>query len=59
MTEIKIYCDHCGKVLDNKNDFPKIYITYEADETVDLCKKCYFDLVSYISEFCTRNLRRI
>lgn len=53
MTETKIYCDHCGKVLDRMIDFCDI--TIEANhkyQDVDLCVDCFENLWEQISEYC-------
>lgn len=50
----KWYCDHCGKELDNMND----YIDTEIDTpydllSTDLCQDCVKKLWEVIGEFCS------
>lgn len=55
MTEIKVYCDHCGKELDCMTDYTDI--TIEAAHkmiNVDLCKDCFERLCEQINKFCER-----
>lgn len=52
MTEIKVYCDHCRKVLDDMSDYTDI--TIEAAHKVingDLCTDCFEILTNKINEF--------
>jgi methionyl-tRNA synthetase len=56
MTITKVYCDHCGKVLDPMHD----YIKHEMDIKfntirVDLCEKCVDTLEKEVKEFCKRS----
>lgn len=54
MTETKIYCDHCGKVLDLHHDYGDIWIDWEEDGiNTDLCIECIDDLGKIISTFCS------
>ncbi len=54
MTETKIYCDHCGKVLDCKEDYDDINIdTYVDWIEADLCKQCLHDLSNVVRTFCS------
>lgn len=53
MTEIKTYCDHCGKLLGGMVDYNEI--TVEAAHKFirpDLCCDCFEKLWDMISEFC-------
>lgn len=50
----KWYCDHCGKEIDNMND----YIDTEIDTpynllSTDLCQDCVKKLWEVIGEFCS------
>ena len=53
MTKIITYCDHCGKVLNDMEDYAgsQIEITYIEIEA-DLCKQCHGQLVKTIKDFC-------
>lgn len=53
MTEIKVYCDHCGKVLDEMSDYTDI--TIEAAHKMvnaDLCTDCFEKMCDIIYKFC-------
>jgi hypothetical protein len=52
MTITKVYCDHCGKILDNMSD----YIDLKFDvchkmHNVDLCVNCFEKLDEKIRSF--------
>lgn len=53
MRETKIYCDHCGKVLDCMKDYDDIVIEIGANyiET-DLCAECLSELYEIVQKFC-------
>lgn len=52
MTQTKIYCDHCGKELDEMHDYPDIKIdTLDEFLKCDLCKACYEELGELICGF--------
>ena len=54
MTEIKIYCDHCGKVLGYMKDYDGIVIDYKKDYiNTDLCNECLDNLGKIIQTFCS------
>ena len=54
MRETKIYCDHCGKVLDCMKDYDDITIDYKKDYIdTDLCNECLDDLGKIIKTFCS------
>lgn len=55
---MKFYCNHCGKELDDWQD----YVDYDIDfddlsYTVDLCTECKEKLVEEIDELVTRFVR--
>lgn len=53
MKDNKIYCDHCGKVLDTMTDFDDVQI--EAAHkwtTADLCAECLDKLYDLVCAFC-------
>lgn len=52
MTETKIYCDRCGKVLSEMNDYPEsnIEVAHKWMEK-DLCGDCIETLWEYIETF--------
>lgn len=56
MTITKVYCDHCGKVLDNMCDYIGLHIEicHKAHD-VDLCTDCFEKLDKTIKEFCKRS----
>jgi hypothetical protein len=52
----KVYCDHCGKILDNMSDY--IDLEFEVchkSHKVDLCTECFEKLDERIKEFCKRS----
>ena len=55
MTITKVYCDHCGKILDPMHDYldneMEIFHTFRAD----LCNKCIDTLEKKVKEFCKRS----
>lgn len=53
MTEIKIYCDHCGKVLDVMSDYGGVEIEVAHKyRKADLCTGCFEQLFDIIDAFC-------
>lgn len=55
MTETKIYCDHCGKELNEMHD----YVDEEIDIGVywlrtDLCQDCMEELKKIVRDFCEK-----
>ena len=52
MKETKIYCDHCGKVLDEMKDYVDTEIEARAWFKVDLCSACIGELENFVFEFC-------
>ena len=52
MTEIKIYCDHCGKVLDEMSDYVDltIEVAHKRKHT-DLCTECFEKLFVVLDDF--------
>lgn len=53
MTETKIYCDHCGKELNEMHD----YVDVEIDTAIgfirtDLCHDCVYELDQMVKKFC-------
>ena len=59
MTEIKHYCDHCGKEIDPMEDYVGINIqmNHVGMET-DLCTDCFWELEESIKCFCTSGERK-
>lgn len=53
MTEIKTYCDHCGKLLDEMSYYKgtRIEVAHKQLDA-DLCCDCFEKLWDMISEFC-------
>lgn len=58
MTKIITYCDHCGKVLNDMDDYggSQIEIAYFEIEA-DLCKQCHGQLVKTVKDFCNHKER--
>lgn len=54
MRETKIYCDHCGKVLDGMRGYYDQEICFCEYETADLCNKCIEELDEIIKAFCKK-----
>lgn len=54
MTKIITYCDHCGKDLNDMEDYgsSEIEIAY-VEFQVDLCKECHEQLVKMVKDFCS------
>lgn len=58
MTQIKTYCDHCGKELDEMHDYPDIEIdTIDEFLKCDLCKDCYKELSKDIHKFVNKEIK--
>ena len=52
MKELKIYCDHCGKLITKTNN-SKFKITRgDCLEMADLCDECYEQLAYIVQQFC-------
>jgi hypothetical protein len=49
----KMYCDHCGKEIDEMIDFydSEIEVSYKRIE-VDLCATCLDNLYDIVCDFC-------
>ena len=52
MRETKIYCDHCGKELDEMHDYLEQEVGLVGYETADLCTECLNELDEIIKTFC-------
>lgn len=52
MRETKIYCDHCGKVLDEMTDYVDAEIDTHIWFKTDLCAECINELDRIVLEFC-------
>lgn len=52
MRETKIYCDHCGKVLDEMKDYPDTEIDVIAWFRTDLCASCAKEISNTVLKFC-------
>lgn len=59
MTKITSYCDHCGKELNDMEDYigAEIEICY-VEFTYDLCKECQGQLIKMAKDFCSYGERR-
>lgn len=56
MKETKIYCDHCGKELDEMHDYIDLTIDLCWDIIhCDLCKNCIAELNSEVSVFVSKH----
>ena len=51
MTEIKTYCDHCGKLLDEKHDYPDTECGIRDYRKADFCTECLDKLETIITKF--------
>lgn len=60
MTVVKSYCDHCGKELNDMEDYSscEIEIAY-VEFQADLCKECHGLLVKMAKDFCSCQERKI
>ena len=54
MRETKIYCDHCGKVLDNMTDYCDTEIEVKSWFKCDLCNECITELDNIVLTFCKK-----
>ena len=54
MTEIKTYCDHCGKVLNDRFDYVDTEIEALSWFKCDLCKDCINELERIVTRFCNK-----
>lgn len=54
MRETKAYCDHCGKVLNEKLDYCDTEIEAKSWFKCDLCKDCIDELDQIVLDFCKR-----
>lgn len=54
MREIKMYCDHCGKVLNEMLDYPDTEIEAKGWFKCDLCKNCMEELEQIVKGFCKK-----
>ena len=58
MRETKIYCDHCKKELDQMHDYTDLHMDFGVDfADVDLCKKCYGELVLMANKYCNTHMK--
>jgi ribosomal protein L31 len=60
MTEIKIYCDRCGKALDTMSDYTdiEIEICYKTHRA-DLCAECFEKLNDIVEDFLSKGRIRL
>ena len=49
MRETKIYCDHCGKVIDDMKDYTYLEIN---EIECDLCAGCAKELNKVVMKYC-------
>lgn len=55
MTKTKIYCDHCGKELDEMHDYTDVEIDMGVSWLrTDLCQECIQELKDTIFTFCEK-----
>lgn len=54
MRETKIYCDHCGKVLDEMKDYTDTEIEVKSWFKCDLCSDCINELNNIVLSFCKK-----
>lgn len=54
MQKIQYKCDHCGKEIDDFNDYTDLEIELASfHKCVDLCTDCYNQLSKIVDEFTT------
>ena len=59
MTKITTYCDHCGKELNDMEDYISCEIQIAFTEIeADLCNECRAELTEIAKGFCTYGERR-
>ena len=52
----KVYCDHCGKILDDMSDYIGLrFDISHIPHIVDLCVKCFEKLNEKIDDFAKRS----
>ena len=54
MRETKIFCDHCGKVLDKRHDYVETDIEVKSFFKCDLCVDCIEELDKSVAKFCKK-----
>ena len=54
MRETKIYCDHCGKVLNEMNDYTDNEIEVKSWFKCDLCAECIDELDKIVLAYCKK-----
>ena len=54
MRESKVYCDHCGKALDEMVDYPDTDIEALSWFKCDLCSDCMKELERTVKVFCKK-----
>jgi hypothetical protein len=54
MRETKVYCDHCGKTLNEMCDYCDTEIEVKAWFKCDLCKDCIDELAQIVLGFCKK-----
>jgi hypothetical protein len=54
MREIKTYCDHCGKVLNEMQDYCDTEIEVKGWFKCDLCNRCISELDLIVFNFCKK-----
>lgn len=55
MRETKVYCDHCGKKLDEKFDYNDTEINVKIWFKCDLCAECIEELDKFVWKFCKKS----
>lgn len=54
MRETKVYCDHCGKELNEMFDYCDTEIEAKSWFKSDLCKGCMDELEQIVLAFCKK-----
>ena len=57
MRETKIYCDHCGKVLDPMKDFDDQEFDVISWFKADLCISCADELNIIVLKYCGKEIK--
>ena len=55
MKETKIYCDHCGRELNEMHDYVEFLIDVGQEMECDLCADCQEHLEIMVKNFIKKN----
>lgn len=54
MRKTRVYCDHCGKELNEMHDYIEQDVGFYEDNMVDLCADCFSGLDKIIKAYCSK-----